>query len=443
MDEYLRLTPAPGGAVSERMQALLSRAVEEQVNEQRQVQSLLSDVRSALADVQNDSRGSPGEPVDVRADLANYATDTRSQLALLDERLEALVRTVGTSAQVLQGISGQLERLAELLREQASSAGRIEPVVQVRREVADLRGRFDAVEATVRGDVAALQERLGADVDRLHRATEESSRTIANHVDNAVLVLAEALLRRPISAGASATAPVPDLLIAPEPAVVVQPEQAVADEPISPVASAAGDPPDDDPLWGASFRVPPTEAAPDELVLGTTVSSGELPAIDDEPVDGSDEEESGALVDADRPISLPSWSGGRPSNQPAYADPLADLPVAAEQRPGLGVPATAPYDLERALFGDRSRPAADADTRAEPAVATNAAAPSAPADTAPTDTTPTDSAPTGVASAEPGNAAEHNDPHSPDQHSLDQQSQDSDEGAPDLSRRKPWWRPSN
>ncbi|MEO6713579.1 MAG: hypothetical protein ABIM89_09150 [Mycobacteriales bacterium] len=341
MDEYLRLTPAPGGAVSERMQALLSKAVEEQVHEQREVQSLLADVRNALADVQRDARVAPGGQDDVRQELAAHAADTRSRLAQLDDRLQAIVGAVSTSAQVLQGISGQLERLVESGREQATNAVRSEPLAQIRYEVAELRTRIDS-------------------------AAEQTALTVAGHVDNAVLVLAEALLRRPGGGGSPidlAQAPAPRATYSPEglptgaatvpdtesrpdagaqpdagaePAVEAEPapEMPHSFAPEAPADSAAGGA---GPLVGSSLPWSPAEDPPARAAHPST-----------EP----DDDDAGGLVDDARPA--PTSGSTREAGAP-YDDPLGDLPAADEPRHAFPV-AQAPYDLERALFGNRARP---------------------------------------------------------------------------------------
>lgn len=494
MDEYLRLTPAPAtpasGAVSERMQALLSRAVEEQVNEQRQVQSLLSEVRNALAQVQRDGRSEPAGQADLGAHLAHHASESRAQLAQLDERLEAIVRAVGTSAQVLQGISGQLERLGDSVREQAANAGRTEPTAQVRREVSELRSRVDAVEGAVRGDVAALHQRLVADNERLTDAAAESTRTIANHVDNAVLVLAEALLRRPGITGDTSSPeliaePVADLVaeqvaepsagevtLAPpaddaplEVPDVPQTSQAsgapdvaeasdlpdvaeasdvrdvpeASDVPDVPEASDVppavenepaaanvfGKVPADDPLWGSSFRTPvlPMREEPDPLPAFAS------PAVGSEASDDSDD--AGGLVDGERSEPLPSWATpvlGLPSAGVAtpYDDPVGDLPVAGEPNSGFSLPAAAPYDLERALFGDRSR--SSGEFAPVPPVESESSAGATDGDGA-DDAAADDSSANGDEPADRPHPANHADAQDP-------------EDTEDAPRRRPWWRPS-
>jgi hypothetical protein len=273
LDDYLPLTSSPSGEISERMQALLSRAVDDQVNEQRQVQSLLTEVRAALAQVQDEVRAVPSD--DLRRRLDEHVRTNGAALAQLQDRLEAMVRAVTTSAQVLQGISGQLDRLTESVAEQAAHAAGSEPVDQLRGDVGQLGGRLDAIERALssrldgietllRAELPGLQVGIRGDFESVRAATGESTRHLAQHIDNAVLVLAEALLRRPgVEAAAAAptfAAPTTDERQRDVPAAEVGREPAERDgEPGSwPEAAAAERQPQQEPAPAASAG---TEAA--------------------------------------------------------------------------------------------------------------------------------------------------------------------------------------
>lgn len=201
LDDNPGLSSPEGTDVGERMQQLLSQAVDEQVNEQRQLQALLVEVRGALGNIQDEVRAA--SPDSLRTELSEHVRDTGSQLTVLDERLQAMLGAVETSAQVLQGISDRLERIADLVRDEAASTARAEPVAEVRQEVADLRQRIDGIEDVLRTEVSGLQDRLGSDLESVRAGSAESARSLAAHVDNAVLLLAEALLRRPAFGGPS------------------------------------------------------------------------------------------------------------------------------------------------------------------------------------------------------------------------------------------------
>jgi ferritin-like metal-binding protein YciE len=357
VDEYLRLTPSPSGAVSERMQALLSRAVEDQVNEQREVQSLLNEVKNALAEVQRDTRVSPGGSADLRAELANHASETRAQLGLLDERLEALVRAVSTSAQVLQGLSGQLERVSEAVRDRAAEAGRTEPIAQVRHEIADLRTKVDGMEALLHSQVAALGERLAAEVESLRDISAVSTETVANHVDNAVLVLAEALLRRPVPSVTEVAEPETAEPEAAEPETA-EPE-AAEPEVVEPeaVEPEAAEPEAAEPEPAEPEVVEPEVVEPEAVEEPTPASAPVPPRIALGPVDTA------AAQSSDQPVEPEAVVEPAGADPMMYDDPLSEIPEKDDGRPVFPQFQQAPYDLERALFGDRSRVFVAAESR--------------------------------------------------------------------------------
>jgi hypothetical protein len=85
------------------MQALLSRAVEEQVSEQRQTSAVLGDLRMQIAAVADQVRGlSSGDRVEqLASDLGSLTTELRRSTTGLGERLDALSRTL--DAQVSAG----------------------------------------------------------------------------------------------------------------------------------------------------------------------------------------------------------------------------------------------------------------------------------------------------------------------------------------------------
>ena len=72
---------AGSGAVSDRMRALLSRAAEEQLLEQRQVSAVLGELRALVEDV--DERLATGEQVE------RVAAEVRALSARVEARLDA------------------------------------------------------------------------------------------------------------------------------------------------------------------------------------------------------------------------------------------------------------------------------------------------------------------------------------------------------------------
>jgi hypothetical protein len=143
----------PGTAstpMAERMQALLSRAVEEQVAEQRELSSLLADISSSVERL----------PKEVR-----HAVD--DILAGLGERLGGLAHR--------DEVDGVSFRIAERLDALEQRLGRLEShLTPLAGLVADFEGRLSPIASLV----------------------SDAERRLAQHVDDAVVALAEALITR-------------------------------------------------------------------------------------------------------------------------------------------------------------------------------------------------------------------------------------------------------
>ena len=168
----------PGsGAMSDRMRALLSRAAEEQLLEQRQVSSVLGQLRALVEDV--DERQATGEQVE------RVAAEVRALSARVEVRLDAA--------------EARSAELAERFGEATALVG---------QAAQDLAGR---VEARLREVVADLT----ASVDT---AVQTSERRLTTHVDDAVLALAEVVLRRRSAAAGAAPGRVPGPTDGAEPA---------------------------------------------------------------------------------------------------------------------------------------------------------------------------------------------------------------------------------
>jgi hypothetical protein len=242
-----------GSPMSERMQALLSRAVEDQVNEQRQVQNLVGEVRNHLAQLaaQVDAlRASPPGATDqLERAVAGVSGEIREAIRVLGERIDgvsALVHQRGQDLADLRGIVDsevrpRVDALDGTLREMRSAftgvaarvadlPGRADVEAMVGRagdSGAEVPERLDRVEGTLAelhdgvlgedglharlaamsnqgpdpdlaGTVAeAVAQTVNTTVDQaVARAVADSERRLSNHIDEAVLALAEALLRR-------------------------------------------------------------------------------------------------------------------------------------------------------------------------------------------------------------------------------------------------------
>ena len=186
------LAAGPGNPVAERMQALLSRAVEEQVSEQRTVSNALAEVRAQVAAVGEGLRGAAsGVAVErLRTDLSGLATEVRMSTSGLGERFDVLARRLdeqaaaiaaagGGSSQVtsqLDAMAGEVaaqgaavqrlgaavaalaafpEALAALQRDVGGIHDRLAPLADVRSAVSELQARGSAAEA-VRPELEAL-----------------------------------------------------------------------------------------------------------------------------------------------------------------------------------------------------------------------------------------------------------------------------------------------
>ncbi|MDQ1712014.1 MAG: hypothetical protein QOE45_1464 [Frankiaceae bacterium] len=227
---YLGAGQPPG--ISERMQALMSRA-EQEIAEQRQLQALVGEVRQALGTLQDEMRTVAGAETleSVREEVNGVGAEVRASTTLIGERLEAVVRAVGASAQVMQGVGDQLERITELLNQQQQQIGTLTtavaqqrdelgalpetigdrtagPVADVGDQVAAVSGAVSSVSGAVgavNDDVAALRGRLDDVAVEIRSDAVAALRTMGERIDGAVIALAEALLRP--RGGGSAAAP--------------------------------------------------------------------------------------------------------------------------------------------------------------------------------------------------------------------------------------------
>lgn len=151
MDDESRQRPA--SQVAERMQALLSRAVEDQVSEQRAASAVLTDVRGQL-----------------------LALSDGVRLAASEASVERLVDSVDTVLADLRAATVLLDQRLATLTERSDA----------------LVARFGAVEERL----GHVERRLSETEQATGGANHESEQRITAHVDESVLALAEALLRR-------------------------------------------------------------------------------------------------------------------------------------------------------------------------------------------------------------------------------------------------------
>ena len=192
--------PATAGPMSERMQALLSRAAEEQLVEQRQVSAVLADLRGLVTGLSEQLRGtaSSARLDSLGGDVASLFTELRMSTQSLGERFDVLSRRVdeqaastaeaasaggqgaealavrvtalaadlGTQSELLDRLATSVgalgafpDALAALQRDMAGVHDRLAPLSEVRTGLADLTARTGAVEA-LRPEVTGIASRL-------------------------------------------------------------------------------------------------------------------------------------------------------------------------------------------------------------------------------------------------------------------------------------------
>jgi len=167
---------APGTPMSERMQSLLSRAVEDQLSEQRQLAGVLADLRAQLQRIANDVaelRGAPasGGSVDVsEAMLASVSADVREAVRLLGERLDGVARLVqqrghdlaelrAATGELQATVRGQGEALAGVASGLAALPAFGERIGGLQDNLADLHGRLSALDE-MNGTAGVLNQRV-------------------------------------------------------------------------------------------------------------------------------------------------------------------------------------------------------------------------------------------------------------------------------------------
>jgi hypothetical protein len=150
-------TAAPG-PVSERMQALLARAVEDQLSEQRTVAGALAGVRAQVAAVGEGLRAAAsGAAVErLRTDLAALTGELRSATSGLGERFDTLSRRLDEQGEALSAGDELGIRLAAVAADVAAGAAAVHRLTAA---VTALAAFPDAL-AALQGDVAGMHDRL-------------------------------------------------------------------------------------------------------------------------------------------------------------------------------------------------------------------------------------------------------------------------------------------
>ena len=147
------------GPVSDRMQALLSRAVEEQVSEQRAVSTVLADLRSQVAGLDDSVRRTASEQTVERlaTEVATVVADLRTTASLLGSRLDALTsRVQQSSADTTVPVEAATARMTALAAEIADQRAVLEDLAVAMTALAS----FPTALASLQTDVAGLHDRL-------------------------------------------------------------------------------------------------------------------------------------------------------------------------------------------------------------------------------------------------------------------------------------------
>jgi hypothetical protein len=204
--------------MAERMQELLTQAVEDQILEQRQLTAALSDIRAALSRI----------PEELRTGVAGTVLGPVQRLLDDTARLRSDTGQLATASAV-STLQDRLDEVTDSLAEFARSS----PQEKLREQLGALYGQLDDLAAAVEtlddtsGRVHGALVEVTGRLDRLDAALPDLERRLTAHVDEAVLALADALLRRRVNPAAGP---------------LRSPSQQPAASPAA-TPSAAGDPP--------------------------------------------------------------------------------------------------------------------------------------------------------------------------------------------------------
>lgn len=241
--------------VAQRMQELLSRAVEEQVGEQRHLAEALAELRALVSRLPAEvgeaaaatSANVTGALAELREDLARTSAQvdgTSARVDALSGRLDGLDDLAGrlpedgaidpdqAAAAARSAVAPLVERLSALEEslagrlagldlalpaERAALLGELAPRIDSVANSALTRADVDSAVTPVSGAVAeaidrlagvseTLESRLDALETGLEKRLTEVAAGLSSHIDEAVLALAAALLRNPASSPVPSTA---------------------------------------------------------------------------------------------------------------------------------------------------------------------------------------------------------------------------------------------
>jgi hypothetical protein len=373
--------------MSERMQSLLSRAVEDQQSEQRSLAGALDDVRAQLAALSRDVQASREHPTDAHdaSAVAALTVELRESTRRSADRLDNVARMVAQRGEDLVTLQNAVTALSEQVRAQGESvaglAGTVDGVGQHVSSVATYlgdRGRDDS------SRIVSLEQRLmtlqndmtavGSHVAGLTEAAAASSgdgldarirsivagalvgteRRLATHIEDSVMALAEAMLRRRATGG--------------------QPEAVHPPAPQPPDAPAPVTAPEAAPTDAAPADAAPTESAPTEVAPTASAQTADSqPPLAPEPAVAQPLTD--PLPTVTQPIAEPFETAALPDGPPVQA-PAEQLP------PGQAATASADQTVDLTDGYVATRSAANggsADAAATTNHVNNGASPKVPA----------------------------------------------------------------
>jgi hypothetical protein len=142
--------------MSERMQSLLSRAVEDQLSEQRQLAGALTDVKDQLNRVSDElvdlrARAAPDDRAALDERMASMAAEVREALRELGERLEGVVGLVTQRGEELAQLRSSVTELDYQVRSQGETLSGLAGVLEATPAASDpeARGRLAELESAV------------------------------------------------------------------------------------------------------------------------------------------------------------------------------------------------------------------------------------------------------------------------------------------------------
>lgn len=178
------VTPSPAAQVSDRMQALLSRAVDEQASEQRAVSTILAELRGQVGELAANLSGIPSAADVARLGGAVSAvvSDLRTATTLLGQRLDLLAERVDQAGKNAAGPTADTTaRLSDLASQLAAHGDVVERLATSVTAMSAFPNALSAVQTDVAGldDWLAPLAGLRADVDDLGARTSTTWESLA------------------------------------------------------------------------------------------------------------------------------------------------------------------------------------------------------------------------------------------------------------------------